>query len=552
VYLVHNDRVDLTTGLDTFDRSLEPHRAMFDAAVPSVGRVELEQHRLDWAGTGWLVDEDLVVTNRHVADLFAEADGRGDFRFSLAAPGIPYEAAINFLNEQGRTAARAIEVKHIEYIAPADGPDMALLRLSRPVGSPIRLSRNPVSKGQPIAVIGYPADDYRNDAAAIEKYFGTVFDKKRFAPGYVKAAQSGRYAFQHDCTTLGGNSGSPVIDLDSGDAVGLHFAGSFKKSNFAVTAETISRMLKGARTFVSVPAAGVEEAPDGRHGPEFFEGRSGYDPDHLGSDSRVPLPDFASLVHEVVMPQGGTGAAGAVANYQHFSLVMHRERRVPLFTAVCIDGEQSRRIKRSNDKWYADLRYPEGVQLKREHYSHSDIDRGHMVRREDPNWGENAQLANDDTFHYTNAAPQHAKLNQGKAAWLGLENYILESARTEGFRVCVFTGPVLRETDMILETDAGAVQAPEEFWKVVVARDANGSSLIATAYLLGQGALLDVLEGVEFRYGQYGTYQVTVRAISQATGLDFGALAAADPMDVQEAPGLRVRRFLPTASAAIL
>jgi endonuclease G len=33
--------------------------------------------------------------------------------------------------------------------------------------------------------------------------------------------------------------------------------------------------------------------------------------------------------------------------------------------------------------------------------------------------------------HYTNAAPQHSLLNQGKQLWQGLKNYILNSARTD-------------------------------------------------------------------------------------------------------------------------
>ena len=43
--------------------------------------------------------------------------------------------------------------------------------------------------------------------------------------------------------------------------------------------------------------------------------------------------------------------------------------------------------------------------------------------------------------HYTNAAPQHSLLNQGKQLWQGLKNYILNSARTHGFKACVVTAP---------------------------------------------------------------------------------------------------------------
>jgi ABC-type sugar transport system substrate-binding protein len=43
--------------------------------------------------------------------------------------------------------------------------------------------------------------------------------------------------------------------------------------------------------------------------------------------------------------------------------------------------------------------------------------------------------------HYTNAAPRHSLLNQGKQLWQGLRNYILNSARTHGFKACAVTAP---------------------------------------------------------------------------------------------------------------
>jgi endonuclease G, mitochondrial len=204
-------------------------------------------------------------------------------------------------------------------------------------------------------------------------------------------------------------------------------------------------------------------------------------------------------------------------------------RRVPIFTAVNIDGEHTHRIKRSGDQWFADLRLRKELQLTSEDYGHPEIDRGHMVRREDPNWGSSAaaKLANDDTFHYTNAAPQHARLNQGKTQWLGLEEYVLGNARTHGFKISVFTGPVLRDDDRKLENGVGV---PEEFWKVVVYIDADTNELRAAGYVLSQGKLIeDITEA--FTFGDYRGYQVPVKVIAKATGLDFGALVAADPLE---------------------
>jgi len=178
-----------------------------------------------------------------------------------------------------------------------------------------------------------------------------------------------------------------------------------------------------------------------------------------------------------------------------------------------------------------------------------------MVRREDPNWGDSstAVQANDDTFHYVNAAPQHSLLNQGKSLWQGLENYILDNSRTSGFQACVFTGPVLAPD---LEELDGA-NIPLEFWKMVATLDEKGEKLRATAYLLSQGQLIrDLLEkrsrteaneGVVL--GEYRTFQIAVSDLAQATGYDFSQYVQYDPL--AHAPGQEAvapPRFIPLDS----
>lgn len=552
VYLISRGAVDPSSALAPFQEDISRLIAGLDGLIAAVGRVDFINHQMAWGGTGWLIEEDLVVTNRHVAELVGEPDGRGGYRFAMAGPNVSYGARLDFLEEHGagRGAAEHLAaVSSIEYIAPSDGPDVALLRLSRSIGPPIPLNEAAPREGQLVGVVGYPADDPRNDAAAVTRYFGTIFDKKRFAPGYIMQEEGvGGPHFTHDCTTLGGNSGSVVFDLATRKAVGLHFAGSFGKANFAVPAALVARVRTGLRVVVggfSVP----EEAPDGRHEPGHFAGRPGYDALHLGSDAAVELPGFDRHAAEVAEV---AGAADKVVRYRHFSVVQQAARRMPLFAAVNIDGGAAVRLKRGNDRWFADLRLDPAVQLDQGHYSHPDIDRGHMVRREDPNWGSDAQQANDDTFHYVNAAPQHASLNRGKKAWLGLESYILDSARTHGFRLSVFTGPVLRDTDRTFATRSGDLQVPEEFWKVVVAKDAQTGGMRATGYILGQARLLDDLEGVAFTYGEYGTFQVAVSSIEKVTGLDFHGLAAADPFGRTEAPGRPLRRLLRHAEEAVI
>ncbi|MBT2597927.1 DNA/RNA non-specific endonuclease [Arthrobacter sp. ISL-72] len=75
--------------------------------------------------------------------------------------------------------------------------------------------------------------------------------------------------------------------------------------------------------------------------------------------------------------------------------------------------------------WKLDARLAADQQTGERVYARNDIDCGHLVRRSSAVWGDSlaeAELANEDTFHYTNAAPQAAKFNQGLELWLGVES----------------------------------------------------------------------------------------------------------------------------------
>jgi endonuclease G len=156
------------------------------------------------------------------------------------------------------------------------------------------------------------------------------------------------------------------------------------------------------------------------------------------------------------------------------------------------------------------------------------LDRGHLVRRLDPAWGQSkslAKIANDDTFHYTNCAPQHHDFNAGSKLWGGLEDYILRNADALGFKASVFSGPVFGDDD----DEYRGVQLPRQFWKVVAMVKANGK-LSATGYLLSQEELIQGIAEEAFQYGAYETFQVPVRRIEKLTGLSFDQLRNFDPL----------------------
>ena len=221
-------------------------RSVLDVVIPAIGRVELKNNAdFAWVGTGWLVDDTIIVTNRHVAREFARSSNEG-FVFRLGLNGGPQSALMDFLEEFDRSASLEFSIESILWIATPNEPDVAFLRVRRPATArrlppPIPLAET-VSPDRFVVTIGYPARDPRvPDQRLVQRIFGDVYEKKRLAPGQV--TQVGPDELEHDCSTLGGNSGSPVIDLQTGAAVGLHFSGLFLEANFAVPAPKVRELL---------------------------------------------------------------------------------------------------------------------------------------------------------------------------------------------------------------------------------------------------------------------------------------------------------------------
>jgi endonuclease G len=263
------------------------------------------------------------------------------------------------------------------------------------------------------------------------------------------------------------------------------------------------------------PGAGTLESVERQrlHDDAYFRDRGGFDEAFLDAFP-VPLPGAGRTTGDEAPL---TSNDGHVLRYSNFAVVMSASRRIALYTAVNIDGQASQKIKRDKDAWFYDDRIDRAHQVGEELYRDNELDRGHLVRREDPVWGPLAALANDDTFHFTNCSPQHSGMNQ--KTWLGLEDYILQNARVHALRICVFTGPVLRSDDMVYR----GIKIPKEYWKVVAFRTDDRPS--ATAYLVSQGKLI---EDLEFAFGRYKTYQVAVAEVQELSGLDFGDLARFD------------------------
>ena len=249
-------------------------------------RDALPSYGLGWvAGTGFMVGPRVVMTNRHVVTQFAErVDGEGGPRWAFkenppeAFDIGPAEVWINFGGTfDGRPAPR-LRVAEVLLAIPEDqGPDVALLRVLAPDGVGPR--------PRPRSRCGRPRRTARKSggrswSAAIRPTLAsTIWGRSRGASGAYKAKRISpgevthllddrpyrgptRPTIYHDCSTLHGSSGSPLIDLASGEVWAIHYYGRDGVANYAEPMWAVMRDEQVGRHL----EVGAAAAPD-RPGP---------------------------------------------------------------------------------------------------------------------------------------------------------------------------------------------------------------------------------------------------------------------------------------------
>src|SRR5262249_10277550 len=157
-----------------------------------------------------------------------------------------------FRKEMGSAPSRRFKVLDVIYIGTPGLLDVAFLRIAKSgvaelpaeqaLARPLRLSASDPTAGLAVATIGYPGTDRGNyDLDTLLRVYGNVFDTKRCAPGKI-TGQDGR-GISHDCSSMPGSSGSALVDLVTGDVVGLHFQGIPFRANHAVPISAIRKLI---------------------------------------------------------------------------------------------------------------------------------------------------------------------------------------------------------------------------------------------------------------------------------------------------------------------
>jgi S1-C subfamily serine protease len=239
--LSHRGRLDALPsrpGSTTYNPELaarwEGFRDKVEPFIYSIGRLDRASGGQDAsAGTGFLVGEDLLLTNRHVLDALS-------FGAQALDEG---QAVVGFYNEDG-LADPVPPFPIVGVVAVHDTLDMALLRVRLPEPRRwLQAGADVPDVGAEVAAIGYPWPDRSNPLFA-PAIFANKYGVKRAAVGEVMGVRDQR--FFHDCSTLGGNSGSPVFELAHGRLVGLHYSGLFMYRNEAIPGAELTAFVEAA------------------------------------------------------------------------------------------------------------------------------------------------------------------------------------------------------------------------------------------------------------------------------------------------------------------
>lgn len=200
----------------------------------------------DGGCTGWLVGPRHLVTNQHcvasdATEDLTETKPFDQYRTDLCGQG--GSLRIRFDHQTASAVAGYTRPSDTIYrckrmVLAAFAYDLAIIELDREVPAshkPLRIASSFTPSGQQAFIIGHPGGtpkkiSYRNRTGST--YAPCVAYPSRYPeaadgsddphPHHVRKNAN---QFNHTCDTIGGNSGSPVLDANTLEVIGLHWSG---------------------------------------------------------------------------------------------------------------------------------------------------------------------------------------------------------------------------------------------------------------------------------------------------------------------------------------
>jgi S1-C subfamily serine protease/pimeloyl-ACP methyl ester carboxylesterase len=230
---------DRLATLPSYWQHLVGDRNRLARAAGATGKLVVWQAGCETAvGTGFLVAPGLIMTARHVAETFVQGVGA---RGLALRPGM--DAVLRLAPGVDVGVASALLIHpywDLAILAPTSVPsDRTPLTLVD--AAPTSLA------GREVAVIGFPVVDENEDAEGVCQLLGRHWADKHLQPGQVTGmgVVDSRWepveAVRTDARTMPGNSGSPVLDIEDGRVLGIHFAREQPAGGAAVPAWELAR-----------------------------------------------------------------------------------------------------------------------------------------------------------------------------------------------------------------------------------------------------------------------------------------------------------------------
>jgi V8-like Glu-specific endopeptidase len=217
------------------DEFLTNWKAFCAAVKPylySIGRIDRVDSQSDGAlATGFVIGPGLLATNKHVL----ESLSAGTFKLERGQGVVRFGEEFKTVPDKGATAAlTGVRAVHPQL-------DLTILEIENQNLPPLPVDNASPKVGAQVVVVGYPQDDARSPVFR-DLIFEGRYKLKRAAPGEVIGTAP--QAVFHDCSTLGGNSGSPLLAMGTGRVVGLHRDGPlFLYRNEAVDCVSLGKFV---------------------------------------------------------------------------------------------------------------------------------------------------------------------------------------------------------------------------------------------------------------------------------------------------------------------
>ncbi|MFO0555408.1 MAG: caspase family protein [Polyangiaceae bacterium] len=197
------------------------------AAASATVRVERASGEL--VGTGFLVGPNALATTDFIAEL---------------GPNVAV------LNQLSLSIAEVVAATNDERHA-------ALARLSAAVAlpAPLKIRWEPPEVGTRIAVIGHPIFTFAPTLVTLAAFATQPSGAKMIMPGVITGVEE--RLLTYECWTMSGTAGGPIVDLATGEVIGIHHSGKYeggaKKLGWGVPMRAIEELLRTSPTLLSPP-----------------------------------------------------------------------------------------------------------------------------------------------------------------------------------------------------------------------------------------------------------------------------------------------------------